>query len=287
MADFLEERLLGCLRYGASYADEYKVSIIETSGGQEYRSLTHPYPKRSFDVSYLLERDELYVNLLGLYHRAHGMYAGFRAHCLDEYSSNGATGVPTSFDQPMGLVSAGVYQLRKYYGTDGLAGGAGFPYRNVYKPVAGTVQVAIGATEIRPEDWSVVTSTGVVTFAADQTYSVTGLASGTTTEITIGAHTLVTGQSVHVSGVVGSPLPAYRALILGTTPTTIVVQVDTTGFTYTSGGVVHTRPQEGEPVTAGFEFDFPVRFNTVLPIGMDYPNHRTVDGVQLVELLNP
>jgi hypothetical protein len=43
----------------------------------------------------------------------------------------------------------------------------------------------------------------------------------------------------------------------------------------------------GEAITAGFEFDFPVRFNTTLPIGQDYPNYRPVDGVELIELLQP
>jgi hypothetical protein len=54
-----------------------------------------------------------------------------------------------------------------------------------------------------------------------------------------------------------------------------------------AGGVFHTRPQAGEAVTAGFEFDFPVRFNTAMPIGQDFPGYRSVDGVELIELLNP
>jgi hypothetical protein len=50
---------------------------------------------------------------------------------------------------------------------------------------------------------------------------------------------------------------------------------------------LNTNPQVGEAVTAGFEFDFPVRFNTSMPIGQDFPGHRAVDSVELIEIMNP
>lgn len=289
MPDFLEERLSDLVRYGSSYTDEYAVDIVQTSGGQEYRSLVHPFPLRKFDVSYLLDNDKTYAELQAVYHRAHGRFAGFRVRCYDEWSSNGRIGTPTAFDQSMGLVSAGVYQLRKYYGLDKSAGATGYAYREVKKPVAGTVKVGIGATEIRSADWSVVTTTGRVTFAADLTYPITGISKASQAVITLGAHGLVVGQSVQVSGVAGmTQINGMRALITAKDATTITVAINSTAFTnYSSAGVVHTRPQTGETVTAGFEFDFPVRFNTAMPIGQDYPGYRSVDGVELVELLNP
>lgn len=289
MADFLEERISSLIRYGSGWQDDYAVNVVTTSGGQEFRSLTHPYPVRRFDVSYMLETDTVYNELLAIYHRAHGKYAGFRARCFDEWSSNGRTGVPTAFDQEMLLVSAGVYQLRKFYGTGLPAGASGYAFRLIKKPVAGTVLVAIGQTAIRAADWSVATTTGHVTFAANQSFSITGISKASQAVITIGTHSLVTGQSVHVSGVAGmTQINGLRALITATTGTTITVAINSTAFgTWTSGGVVNTRPQSGEVVTAGFEFDFPVRFNTALPVGQDHPRHRAVDGVELIELLNP
>lgn len=289
MPDFLEERLSDMVRYGSSYTDEYAVDIVQTSGGQEYRSLVHPFPLRKFDISYLLDNDKTYAELQAVYHRAHGRFAGFRVRCYDEWSSNGRIGTPTAFDQSMGLVSAGVYQLRKYYGLDKTAGATGYAYREIKKPVSGTVKVGIGATEIRSDDWSVVTTTGRVTFAADLTYSITAITKAASAVITLGTHSLVVGQSVQISGVAGmTQINGLRALITAKDSTTITVAINSTAFTnYSSAGVVHTRPQTGETVTAGFEFDFPVRFNTSMPIGQDFPGHRSVDGVELVELLNP
>lgn len=290
MPDFLEERLSDLVRYGSSYTDEYAVDIVQTSGGQEYRALVHPFPLRKFNISYLLDNDKTYAELQAVYHRAHGRFAGFRVRCYDEWSSNGRTGTPTAFDQSMGLVSSGVYQLRKYYGLDKTAGATGYAYREIKKPVSGTVKVGIGATEIRSADWSVVTTTGRVTFAADVTYAITAVTKAASAVITLGAHSLVVGQSVQVSGIITgmTEINGLRALITAKDATTITVAINSTAFTtYASGGVVHTRPQTGETVTSGFEFDFPVRFNTAMPIGQDYPGYRSVDGVELIELLNP
>ena len=289
MADFLEERISSLIRMGSSYVDDYAVDIVTTSGGQEYRSLVHPFPVRKFDVSYLLDNDKTYAELQAIYHRAHGKFAGFRARCFDEWSSNDRVGTPTAFDQPMGLVSSGVYQLRKLYGTDKAAGASGYAYRDIKKPVAGTVRVGIGTTEIRAADWSVDATTGRVTFAADKTVAITGISKASSAVLTVGANSFAVGESVQVSGVVGmTQINGMRALVTARDATTITVAINSTAFsTYTSGGVVHTRPQTGEAVTAGFEFDFPVRFNTTLPIGQDYPGYRAVDGVELIELLNP
>jgi uncharacterized protein (TIGR02217 family) len=289
MADFLEELLYTTVKYGSSWHDAYNVQVSETSGGSEYRSLTHPFPKRKFSLDFEVATDEMWDAILDLYHRAHGTYAGFRVWCIDEDSSNGPLGTPTAFDQPMGLVSTGVYELRKYYGLTGTAGASGYPHRKIKKPVSGSTLVGIGATAIRSADYSVNTTNGQVTLAANVAGTITGITKAASAVITVGAHSFVTGMSVNISGVTGmTQVNGLRALVTGTAATTITVAINSTAFsTYTSGGTVNTRPQTGETVTAGFRFHFPARFATVLEIGQDYPLHRTADGVEFIELLNP
>src|SRR5574343_1425272 len=231
MADFLEEVLYSTVKYGSSWQDEYNVNVVETSGGSEYRSLIHPFPKRTFSLDFELATAAMWPNIIDLSHRAHGTYAGFRAWCIDEDSSNGALGTPTAFDQPMGLVSAGVYQLRKYYGLAGTAGAAGYPYRTIKKPQTGTTLVAIGATAIRSADWSVSTTTGQVTFAADRTFTITGITQASQAVITATGHTLVTGQSVQMSGVAGmTQMNGQRALITATATNQITVAINSTSY---------------------------------------------------------
>lgn len=289
MPDFLEERLSDLVRYGASYQDDYAVTISQTSGGQEYRAMTHPFPLRKFDISYLLSQDKTYNELQAVYHRAHGKFAGFRVRCYDEWSSNGRVSAPTVFDQPCGLISTGLYQLRKYYGKDKSAGASGYPYRNIYKPVAGTVFAAIGTTALHAAQYTADATTGRITMAADISSAITAISKAANAVLTVASHAVTTGYSFQISGVVGmTQINGLRATVISTTPTSITTSINSSAFTtYSSGGVFHTRPQTGEVVTAGFEFDFPVRFNSAMPIGQDFPGYRAVDGVELIELLNP
>ena len=289
MADFLEERISADILTGAGYQDDYSVNVISDSGGNEYRSLYHPFPVRKFDISYLLEKQGMWAQLLNLYHRAHGMYGGFRIRAIDDYKSCATNQTPTAFDQPMGLVSTGVYELRKYYGLDKSAGATGYPHRKIKKPVSGTVKVGIQSSEIHSSMWSVDTTTGIITFAADKTFTVTEITKAANAVLTIGTHTIISGTHVHVSGVAGmTQINGQRAMVTGIGATTITVAIDSTAYsTYTSGGAIHTNPQSGESVTGGFEFDTPVRFNTALPVGQDHFNHRSIDGIELIELLNP
>lgn len=142
MAQFLEEVLPVNVRMGASYTDAYEVQITTTASGKEYRKLTHPYPVRSFHVNYTLLRDELAAKVLALYHRAYGMYAGFRVKCLDDFSTNANVLAPTMTDWVLPKISSGIYQLVKGYGIGATPLGIGMPYRNLYKPVTGSVLIA-------------------------------------------------------------------------------------------------------------------------------------------------
>jgi len=293
MADFLEERLYGAIQYGSSWTDDYMVNITTTSGGQEYRSLIHPFPIRKFDVTFMMDNTTMWADLVNTYHRAHGKYSGFRAKCLDEYTSkaDGLT-APTAYDQTMGVISAGLtYQLRKYYGKDKTAGASGYAYRNIYKSVTDTTSVAIQSTIIRSNDWSVSTTTGVVTFVTNKTTTITGISKATNAVIsTSNTADIVAGQSIYISGCVGmTQINGLRGFVQSvTTNVSITVGINSSAFgTWSSGGTINTNPQIGESVTAGFEFDFPVRFNSTLPIGQNKPIYRDVNNIELIELLNP
>ena len=154
---FLEERLPIAVRLGASYNDEYAVEVTKTASGQEHRKLIHPFPVRRFSVHYTKSKGEIYDQILALYHRAYGKFKGFRVQAMDDYSTNGATGTPTAFDQPLSRLSAGVYQLYKVYGSTGAA-------RTIFKPVAGTTVVAKNGVIVE-SGVTVNTTTGQVTIS--------------------------------------------------------------------------------------------------------------------------
>ena len=291
--EFLEDRLNALVNYGAAYQDEYNVDINETVNDAEYRALNHPFPRRRFNVAYTQNYATLYANLLNVYHRVYGKYAGFRVKCMDDYTSNAETGNPTAFDQPMALISTGVYQLQKVYGGGGSQlATIGLPKRTIFKPVGGTVHVGVGTTEIRAADYSVSSTTGQVTFAADVTtaIAISSVSKAAQCAITYAsAPPFVTGQSVNLSGFVGmTQLNGLRSLVSVSGNVVTLTGINSTGFgTWVSGGTLHTRPQSGETVTAGFEFDIPVRFNTTVGARQNEPQAREIEGIELLELLNP
>lgn len=292
MADFLEERISADILTGAGYQDDYSVNVVTDSGGNEYRSLYHPFPVRKFDISYLLEKHGMWAQLLNLYHRAHGKYGGFRIRAIDDYKSCASNATTTAFDQNCSAVTVGsIYQLRKAYGTDKTAGASGYPVRIIHKPVAGTAKVAIGGLELASlGNWTLDSTNGHVVFAENNTKAISGLSQATSVVVSLPAgHGFDGGKSAYFSGVGGmTQINGLRGLVIGSTTYTATIAIDTSGFSaYTSGGTVSSAPIAGEVITAGFEFDIPVRFNTTIPVGQDFANYRSLDGIELIELLNP
>jgi uncharacterized protein (TIGR02217 family) len=291
MPSFLEDRLPITIDYGSSFGEEYAVEIDTTANGNEYRRLRHNAPRARYDLSFDM-RQQLWVmdEVVALYHRVFGRFAGFRVKNLADYSSNGYTGTPTPNDQPCALVSAGVYQLQKSYGGVGGTISVGRPIRVVFKPVTGTVVVGMAGAALPSAQWSVASATGLVTMAANKTRAITAITKAAQAVVTVGAHTFAIGESVAFAGVLGmTQINGLRALITAISGTTITVAINSTGFsTYTSGGTVQTNPIAGEAVTAGFEFDLPMRFDSDLS-GLTFDTFDTLStgGINLVELLNP
>lgn len=165
MSNFLEERLPIDVRLGMSYSDDYTVLITQTASGAEYRKLVQPFPVRSFHVNFTTDQADLWARVIALYHRAYGKFAGFRVKCLDDFSTNNLTGTPTPTDEVLANSASGIYQLRNFYGTNGTAlAGVGHPWRNLYKPVAGTVVAAKNGATIS-SGLSVDTTTGLITIS--------------------------------------------------------------------------------------------------------------------------
>lgn len=214
MAEFIEQRLSAPISYGSSYTDQYQVQITQTAGGAEYRKLLNPLPVRQFRLIFRESLSALWSEVLSLYQRCFGRYAGFRVKAFDDFTTAAdGRSAPTKDDQALIYVSSGVYQLAKTYGLDGSAIGIGRPYRVIYKPVAGTVVVA---------------KNGVL------------LSSGVTVDTTTGRVTI-------------SPAPSYPS----------------------------------DVITGGCEFDIPVRFDMDLEVNQAGPVVRQLDGIVLVEILNP
>lgn len=283
---FLEERFPENINYGSGFNTEHACRVISTAGGNEYRTLDHPYIKSSLDVDFTRQRDEVINRIIALNLRANGQFRGFRVKNFIDFTTNNYRSPPTAFDQPMVNLGNGQWQITRWYGTPSDPKAA---RRRIRKPVSGTALVGVQG-EIHPNTlYTVDYTTGIVTFTVNKTATISAITKAAQAVITIGTHTFNVGESVLVVNVNGmTQINNKRVTILAKTTSTITVDEDTTLYsTYTSGGNVFTRPQSTESVTAGCEFDIPMRFDADLAGVFVANGVLSVSGVGLVEILNP
>lgn len=246
---------------GSSFGPAFMTKISATLSGFEDRR--PKWTEQRCEGVVLMENASIteFEEMLDWLYAMRGAAYAFRYKDWGDYrSSRGDTAV--AFDDQVigtGDGSTASFQLVKKY-TKGLT-----YTRDIKKPVSGTVVVGIGGAE-QSGNFTVDTATGIVTFD-DITKAVTdAFSSGASTSIDATNHGLVTGDTVYLSTFTGDWAglngARYTATVLTANRFTVVH--DSSGYAAYSGngGQLDTIPQSGETVTAGFEFDVPVRFDT-------------------------
>ena len=241
------------------------------------------------NVYFERQTNEIVDQVMDLNNRAGGTLRGFRVMHPVDYTTNNYRDAPTALDQQMIPAvgeAANVYQLMRWYGdyTDPTCA-----RRRIRKPVEGTVKVGVAGAVYPSAQWSVSVTTGLVTMAANKLRSITAISKAASAVITVGSNTFVVGDSVVISAVVGmTEINDQRALVTARTSTTITVAINSTAFSeYASGGTVQTQPITGEAVTAGCEFDIPMRFTEDLSGSFSKWDTIDASGIGLAEILNP
>lgn len=283
---FLEERFPEDINYGSGFTNSHSVNTVATIGGDEFRSLRHPYIQAGLDVDFTRQRDDIINRIIALNLRANGTFRGFRVKNFLDFSTNNYRGVPTAFDQPMLSLGSGQYQITRWYGNplDSQAS-----RRRIRKPVSDTALIGVNGAVHSPTLYTVDYTTGIVTFTVNKTATISDITKANQAVVTLGTHTIQVGESVYFSDVLGmTEINGLRATVIARTTSTITVGINTLTFgTYTSGGTVNTRPQSAEAVTAGCYFDIPMRFDADLSGVFTANGVLSVSGVGLVEILNP
>jgi len=270
------------LSYGVVGGPTYKTNIIEKNSGWENANSVWPQGRHEYQLVYAAKDQVTIEGILNFFHMAKGRWGGFRFKDFADFKSCNADTTVSFTDQ---LVSGALdisnrnYQLIKTY-TQGVTS----TIRVIKKPVSGTVIVGIsGLQEIH---FVVDTTTGIITFDADHTAAITNATQANPCVITA-ANTLAAGYTVYLSGISGmTGLNSHRYSVLSATSTTFTINVDTRAMgAYSSGGVYHTLPQAGEVITAGFQFDVPVRFeNDNLQVSIDSNKTRSIQNLALMEV---
>jgi uncharacterized protein (TIGR02217 family) len=139
-----------------------RTDIVALGSGREERNARWAHSRRRYDAGYGVKTYEALSEVLAFFEERRGMLYGFRWRDRLDHSSG--AGEVAATDQLLGAGdgTTAAFQLAKTYGS------IHAPYqRPIAKPVAGSVRVAVdGAEKAEGTDFTVDTTTGIVTFLA-------------------------------------------------------------------------------------------------------------------------
>jgi uncharacterized protein (TIGR02217 family) len=143
---------------------ERRTDVVVLGSGAEERNQRWANSRRRYDAGYGVKTFEALAQVIAFFEERRGRLYGFRWRDRLDNSSAAPDAAVTATDQTIGSGdgATATFQLAKTYGASYA------PYqRTIAKPVEGSVEVAIaGSTLTEGTDFTVDTTTGVVTFLA-------------------------------------------------------------------------------------------------------------------------
>ncbi len=163
MIDFHEVRFPLDVSVEGRGGPERRTEIVALGSNREQRNARWAHSRRRYEAGYGVKNLAQLAQVIDFFEERRGRLIGFRWLDRADFSSARPGGAVTAQDQPLGAGDGinKIFQLVKLYG------GAFNPYvRDITKPAAGSVRVAVGGAEkMAGVDFSVDVATGVVTFA--------------------------------------------------------------------------------------------------------------------------
>ncbi len=269
---FHEQRFLDCVKFGASGGPTFSTNVVPVRSGVESRNGNWSIARHRYEIGMAARIQSEFMAIKTAYMLCFGRLYGFRWKDWGDYQATVAEGRlqgllagPAVGAQGFGY-GLPVYQLYKIYMLASLA-----TYRRILKPVAGTVVVRRNGSPVTvgvaAGNIAISTTTGQITFVADQTRGIsahTTAASHVFTLASAFSPNLAIGGRIYVTGVTGTAadiLNGKSHAITNVAGAVITTSTNTNGLT-ASGGTASYFPQPTDSLSASFEFDVPVRFDT-------------------------
>lgn len=148
---------------GARGGPERRTDVVVLGSGRESRNARWAHSRRKWQAGYGVKSFADLANVLAFFEERRGRLHGFRWRDRLDCASAAPGNTVRATDQDVGAGDGArnAFQLVKTYG------GAFSPYRReISKPVAGSVRIAVDGVEVAPgAGFAVDTTTGVVTLA--------------------------------------------------------------------------------------------------------------------------
>lgn len=161
---FHEVRFPASLSFGSSGGPERRTEIVTLSNGYEERNTPWEASRRRYDAGLGLRSMDDIDLLVAFFEARRGRLHGFRWKDWGDWRSCAPSAAISPTDQTIGTGDGArtAFQLRKSYASGGVE-----VLRDVAKPVAGSVRVAVEGVElIEGAEWVVDAANGLVTLAS-------------------------------------------------------------------------------------------------------------------------
>lgn len=159
---FHEIRFPTAISFGSTGGVERRTEIISLVNGFEQRNTPWEQSRRRYDAGLGVQSLDDLDAVLSFFEARRGMLNGFRWKDWLDHKSSVPSAAPGPFDQVIGTGDGAQsgFNLAKIY-----ASGTFEFRREITKPVAGSVRIAINGAEMTEGlDFTVDTTTGIVTF---------------------------------------------------------------------------------------------------------------------------
>ncbi|MCB1544557.1 MAG: DUF2460 domain-containing protein [Rhodoblastus sp.] len=147
---------------GARGGPERRTDVVTLGSNRERRNARWARSRRRWEAGYGVKTFADLADIVDFFEERRGRLYGFRWRDRADHSSAPPGQAPTAGDQAIGQGDGArnTFQLAKTYG------GAFAPYtRDITKPVAGSLRVAVAGGELAPAQFSVDATTGLITLA--------------------------------------------------------------------------------------------------------------------------
>jgi len=171
MAFIETPRFPDTISYGSGGGPEYNTTVVALGSGHEQRIRNWNHPLHKYNVGMGIKLLEDLETVLQYYHTIAGRFGGFRFKDFTDFSSAALGSAVTNLDQNIGTGDStdgidgnGVFDLTKLYSF-----GSTTYTRPIYKPVQGTLLVAVDGTpqtEGGGSDYTVDYTIGRITFTS-------------------------------------------------------------------------------------------------------------------------
>lgn len=161
---FLEIQFPCGVSMGSTAGPERRTEIVTLGSGFEERNSRWSDSRRVYNAGYGLKSLNDIHNVVDFFEEARGKLYGFRWKDYIDFKSCQPENSVTALDQTIGIGdgTTSTFQLKKRYGS-----GSTPWYRDIKKPVAGTVRIAVnGVVKTITTHFTVDTTTGLVVFTS-------------------------------------------------------------------------------------------------------------------------